>query len=241
MMTEYLIFQLHAPLTSWGTQAVGQERPSEDHPGRSALLGLLAAALGIRREDEAAQKALRDACRFGIKQIHAGLALRDFHTVQTPPENKKARHRFTRRDELREDKLGTILSFRSYYQDSLHLVAACSNGEQYPLTRLQQALREPVFPLYLGRKSCPPAMPLHPQILPALDMKTALDDYELMEDARQLHRLAQHHRRRVRYFWEEGINSGLKHHYRVPRYDQPLHRQRWQFGPRDEFIHQAEE
>ncbi|WP_295540003.1 CRISPR-associated protein Cas5, partial [Thiolapillus sp.] len=52
-MDDYLVFQLYAPLASWGGQAVGQERPSDDHPGRSALLGLLAAALGIRREEEA--------------------------------------------------------------------------------------------------------------------------------------------------------------------------------------------
>ncbi len=44
-MDNYLVFQLYAPLAAWGGQAVGQERPSDDHPSRSALLGLLAAAL----------------------------------------------------------------------------------------------------------------------------------------------------------------------------------------------------
>ncbi len=240
-MTDFLVFQLHAPLASWGAQAVGQERPSEDHPGRSALLGLLAAALGIRRDNESAQQTLRDACLFGIKQIHAGLALRDFHTAQTPPESKKVNYRHTRRDELRERKLGTILSFRSYYQDSLHLIGVTSRHNEYSVTRLQQALQTPVFPLYLGRKSCPPALPLNPCIIEAKNLKTALDRYELADDEQQLVALAKRRRSHIRYFWEAGIDSGIPHDYRVPRYDQPLSRQRWQFAPRDEFIGQSGE
>lgn len=241
MMTEFLVFQLYAPLASWGAQAVGQERPSEDHPGRSALLGLLAAALGIRRDNEDAQQTLRDACRFGVKQIHAGLALRDFHTAQTPLANKKARHRHTRRDELREEKLGTILSFRSYYQDSLHLIGVTSRHGDYSITRLQRALQSPVFPLYLGRKSCPPALPLNPRRIEAESLKGALDGYELADDAQQLAALAKRKRIRPRYFWETGIDSGMSHDYRAPRYDQPLNRLRWQFAPRDEFVGQAGE
>ena len=42
---EALIFQLYGPLASWGAPAVGETRPSSDHPGRAALLGLLASAL----------------------------------------------------------------------------------------------------------------------------------------------------------------------------------------------------
>jgi len=57
---ETLIFQLHAPLSSWGEVAVGEYRPTADYPSQSAIVGLLAAAFGIKREDEAAQIALNN-------------------------------------------------------------------------------------------------------------------------------------------------------------------------------------
>jgi CRISPR system Cascade subunit CasD len=51
-MSQYLVFQLHGPMASWGVDAPGEVRHSHELPSRSALLGLLAAALGIRRDEE---------------------------------------------------------------------------------------------------------------------------------------------------------------------------------------------
>ncbi len=233
-MQDYLVFQLYAPLVSWGTQAVGQERPSEDHPGRSAILGLLAAGLGIDRQDDAQHAALSKACKLGVKQYSPGLALRDFHTIQVPPANKKSRHLYTRRDELREPKLGTILSFRSYLQSSFNLAAVVSNHSDYPCKKLMDALLEPHFQLYLGRKSCPPALPLNPQVIHAPSLKAAFDACELPEIFQPPKNSTEH---KPRYFWELGIGAaGVKENYRVRRYDQPISRQRWQFTSRDEFV-----
>ena len=52
-MTEVLCLTLRGPLASWGEIAVGRVRPSGDKPTRSALLGLLAGMLGIRRDEAA--------------------------------------------------------------------------------------------------------------------------------------------------------------------------------------------
>ena len=229
-MDNYLVFQLYAPLAAWGGQAVGQERPSNDHPGRSALLGLLAAALGLRRDDEQMQQVLRDACRFGVKVFSPGLGLRDFHTIQMPPSARKQQHLQTRRDELQEAKLGTMLSFRSYRQDALSLAAVISDSADFDAARLQAALLEPVFPLYLGRKSCPPATPLNPEIIPAPTLRAALDAYCI---AAPLVRLQTG---KPCYYWESGMTSGMCHDYRTPRYDQPISRRRWQFASRDEYV-----
>ena len=43
-MSQYLVFQLHGPMASWGVDAPGEVRHSHELPSRSALLGLLAAA-----------------------------------------------------------------------------------------------------------------------------------------------------------------------------------------------------
>ena len=229
-MGDYLVFQLYAPLVSWGTQAVGQERPSEDHPGRSALLGLLAAALGIDRQDEDQHFALSLACRFGIKLYAPGLALRDFHTTQVPPSARNTVYRKTRRDELRESKLGTMLSFRSYQQDALSVVAISSTDDAYSLETLRTALAEPCYHLYLGRKSCPLAAPLNPKIVQAGNLKQALDSYGIDEA------LIRFKQDQPRYYWEQMENPGMTHSYHAPRYDQPISRKRWQFNSRQEYV-----
>ncbi len=232
-MRDYLVFQLYAPLVSWGDQAVGQERPSADHPSRSALLGLLAAALGIDRSDEAQHQKLADSCHFGIKLYSPGLAMRDFHTAQVPPTNKKVKHLYTRRDELAETKVGTILSFRSYQQDSFSVAAVWLEGENhYSLAQFSGALKAPHFHLYLGRKACPLATPLNPLLKHCESMKQALDEYL---PAVELQRLFANSP--PRYYWEPSEHSGLTETFRVPRYDQPISRQRWQFSSREEAVY----
>ena len=46
------IFQLYAPMISWGEIAIGGERRSALQPSRSAVIGIIAAALGIKRDNE---------------------------------------------------------------------------------------------------------------------------------------------------------------------------------------------
>ena len=238
-MDDYLVFQLYAPLASWGGQAVGQERPSDDHPSRSALLGMLAAALGIRRNEETKHRALSDTCRFGIKLLAPGLALRDFHTISIPKGTNLNLH--TRREEVlcfekqsksevKNQRPNPIVSSRTYRQDTLNIVTVTSDSPHYGINNLTNALLKPIFPLYLGRKSCPPALPLNPKIISADNMKSALDSYKPYDIS------SCPGMEKPRYFWEAGMNAGITHDYSVPRYDQPVSRRRWQFEPRDEFV-----
>src|SRR5436190_16090271 len=117
----FLVFQLQAPLASWGDTAVGEYRGSRDYPGQSALLGLLGAALGIRRDDEPAHTALRDGYRFAVGVVATGQLLRDYHTAQVPGRAAlRNRPHASRRDELGVPKheLNTVLSTRDYRQGS---------------------------------------------------------------------------------------------------------------------------
>ena len=123
-MTDYLVFRLYAPLASWGEAAVGETRPTNTYPGRGAIIGLLGAALGIRRDDEAGQNALFQGLRVAVKQYSPGSLLRDYHTAQVPATQSKVRYR-TRRDELNAPAkvINTILSSRQYRCDGLWTVA----------------------------------------------------------------------------------------------------------------------
>jgi CRISPR system Cascade subunit CasD len=239
-MTEYLVFRLYAPLASWGEAAVGETRPTATHPGRGAIMGLLAAALGIKREDDAGQQALCESVRLAVKQRSPGILLRDYHTAQVPRERKNVRYS-TRRDELtaKEVKIETILSSRDYRCDGLWTIAIwLSDGADYTLDALETALRRPRYPLYLGRKSCPLAAPLAPGRIVAEHLREALDSKfeEVVPGEKRVLRLPDD----VLYAWEGGPerldgheqSSGV-HSSEV--WDRPINRRRWQFGPRVEF------
>ncbi len=243
---QYLVFQLLAPLASWGEVAVGEYRGSHDYPGESALLGLLGAALGIRRDDEAAQAALRDAYGFAVGVLCTGSLLRDYHTAQVPGRAAlKGRPHATRRDELAMPKreLNTILSTRDYRQNAACLVAVqCKVGGAPPhtLDALAEALRTPRFVLYLGRKSCPPAAPLAPQVLDAASAREALEAYRqaglqrLQALAVKTHPPLEPLTEIVRLVWGDGVQAGAEPDLSVARKDRVIRRKSWQFGDRTE-------
>lgn len=226
---EYLVMHLAAPLAAWGDPAVGEFRPTASWPGESALFGLLGAALGIKREDEEAQTALRDSFHFAIGVLADGELLRDYHTSQVPGRSDlKGRPHRTRRDEVSLPKrnLNTILSTRDYRQNGGWLVAvALTATATWSLSQVESALKRPHFTLYLGRKSCPLAAPLAPCCLPAANVKEAFDKYlGGVAEPRALTRLV----------WGEGVEAGVAADLSVPRKDRVLSRKAWQFGDRME-------
>ncbi|TAN10226.1 MAG: type I-E CRISPR-associated protein Cas5/CasD [Burkholderiaceae bacterium] len=170
-MTDYLVFTLTANLASMGGLAGHERRGSLDWPGRSAIIGLLGAALGWRRD---ADFSPLDGLQIAVAVFDAGTPLRDYHTVQTVP-SAKVRRPQSRPEALRAARLGlnTIITLRDYRCTPLYGVALCG-VEESMLRDLRQALMRPVFTLYLGRKSCPLAAPLAPRIVAADDPGAAL-------------------------------------------------------------------
>ena len=67
---ETLVFQLHAPLSSWGEAAVGEYRPSAEYPSQSAIHGLLGAALGVDRADDELEDEDANECVGGKTLAH---------------------------------------------------------------------------------------------------------------------------------------------------------------------------
>src|SRR5260370_34315193 len=96
-MGEYLVFHLHAVLGAMGGIAVGARRVGFDRPSKSAIVGLVAAGLGLDRSDEEAHTALADGYGLGLGEIASGRLLFDYYTAQTPPQHHHRRFA-TRRD-----------------------------------------------------------------------------------------------------------------------------------------------
>lgn len=233
---QYLVFQLYGPMCAWGENAIGEIRKSENRPTKSALIGLVGAALGIRRDQTFEQNNLARAYEFGIKLFSAGSILHDYHTTQTA-NSLKYRDYHSRREIFmnNREEIHTILSKREYRCDAFSIIAMRAKAEVfYSLSSIKEALLKPKFHLYLGRKSCPLAIPLSPAIMEGSGYKEILDQYSLPPALKYLYRYYKYDKENLSgYFWE-GETPDLKPEFTVIRQDQPLNRNRWQFVPRQE-------
>ena len=175
-MREYLIGQLHGPMASWGETVAGEWRTTQTHPTRSALLGMLAAALGLAREAVEQQRELSHSLWLGVVVHQGGTVIEDFHTTQAPG-GVGGRGLTTRAEELDYKKLNTILSRRSYVCDQTVSFGFWAKEGAQPglMARLLEALRRPHWTLYLGRKSCPPGLPVGAMLVEAPTLHEALE------------------------------------------------------------------
>lgn len=148
-----LLLRLAAPLQSWGADSKFEIRKTEREPTKSGVIGLLAAALGLRRDDAAG---LQPLCglRFGVRVDREGALLEDFHTAgnPTPRQVQAARRKGKAPD-------APYVTRRHYLADAVFLVGLESEDEAL-LQKLAWALGHPAYPLFLGRRSCPPTLPL---------------------------------------------------------------------------------
>lgn len=133
-----LLLRLAAPMQSWGVDSKFDTRLTEREPTKSGVIGLLGAALGIRRDDAESLKEL-SALKFGVRVDKEGKLLHDFHTAHS--------------------EKSAYVTHRYYLCDAIFLCGIESGDEDF-LKRCEYALKHPVYPLFLGRRSCPPNLPI---------------------------------------------------------------------------------
>ncbi len=134
-----------APMQSWGTKSQFASRDTAMEPTKSGVVGLLAAALGVpREEDDDIQRLAR--MRMGVRVDREGIVESDYHTVQNVPNTEGKNHR-------------TVVGPRFYLADALFLTAVESDDGAL-LERLYSALLAPRWPLYFGRKAFVAARPI---------------------------------------------------------------------------------
>jgi CRISPR system Cascade subunit CasD len=150
----------------------------------------------------------------------------------------------TRRDELNlvawlrpnKGKAGeAILSNRDYRCDGRWIVVIqVASGESvYSLEEIRRAVLEPRLCLFLGRKACPPSLPLAPQIIEAETLVDGLGRIRFGESGEAAaSRRPGTGSRSMGIYWEPGMDVGLAPRETTERRDDPLSRRRWQFRPR---------
>lgn len=163
-MREHLILKLQGPMQAWGRESFEGLRPSELFPGRSALLGLLGACLGVERTDQKQQQALVGSVSFAVRVDKQGQKMTDYHTVKNAREDYRG---------LKSHD--TIQTWREYWQDACYTVAVWNNaGAVVVLADIAQAVKQPIYTPVLGRRSCPLARPLFETMLSAESALSAL-------------------------------------------------------------------
>jgi CRISPR system Cascade subunit CasD len=174
-------------MQSWGTRSRFDDRDTEAEPSKSGVLGLLCAAAGIDRDDWESLKPLTQM-RFGVRVDNAGVFRSDYQTAQIYAP------KVDRLDLLtgKEAKGGTGVTRKHYLADASYVVGFQSEDRPL-LEQLHVSLRNPVYPLCLGRKSFPPADPVYlPNGLVAKNLESALSDLDaapiLEEDLSRLNR-----------------------------------------------------
>ena len=104
-------------------------------PTKSGVVGMLAAALGLGRD---ADLSALNALKFGVRADREGEDITDFHMAHS--------------------EKSSYVTYRHYLSDAVFLAGL--EGEESFLRELETALQNPCFPLFLGRRSCPPTLPL---------------------------------------------------------------------------------
>lgn len=127
-----LLLRFAAPMQAWGADSRFDIRKTNREPTKSGVVGLLAAALGLQRDAPLNELT---ALRMGVRVDQEGVLLRDFHMVH--------------------GKKDPYVTTRYYLCDAVFLVGVFSEDEAL-MRRLEEAVRNPAFPLFLGRRSCPP-------------------------------------------------------------------------------------
>lgn len=175
-MARILLLRLEGPLLAFGGETVDARGVVADFPAASMLTGLLANALGWRRGERAKLQRLQDRLVFAARIDREGERLTDFQTVLLDQADQGWTTRG--RPEGRAGGAGTYkaphIRRRDFDADKSVTVALClaDESELPDLDVLAAALGEPARPLFLGRKSCPPAEPI---LLASVDAPSLLD------------------------------------------------------------------
>lgn len=150
-------------MSAYGLQTFDVHRKVNHFPTRSAIMGILGAAIGIERAKYNELYILSKQLEIAVQVNHAGQKIVDYHTVQNfrSPKGKIQK--------------GTKPTYREYWCDSEHTFAISAADET--IVELESRVKSPVFSVFQGRKSCPLTRPLFEAIIEGSNPANALKEY----------------------------------------------------------------
>lgn len=134
-----VLLKLSGPMQSWGTSSHFVTRNTDYYPSKSAVIGIIAASFGYRRDEDEKIKKLNDL-DFAVRVDQVGVLRQDYQIASKYNE-----------DWIIKD---TYLTYRYYLEDSVFVVALSSEDEKW-MDEIIYALKHPYFQQFMGRRSCP--------------------------------------------------------------------------------------
>jgi CRISPR system Cascade subunit CasD len=166
-MTNLFTMRLAAPIASLAGPRIDTVGDSIPIPTRSMITGIIGAALGVSYDQPNLLQELQDTMRLAVVVHRAGTVIRDYHTVRmalphmTGPMWWNDGHRLGVMERAGGDQDRTITGERPLTCDyDATVVVELLGGAPFSVEQILKALRNPIFPLSVGQRSCIPSMPI---------------------------------------------------------------------------------
>lgn len=130
-----ILLKLAGPLQAWGTDAHFETRHTDHYPAKSAVIGLIAATFGYRRDQDEAIRKLNEL-DFAVRIDQPGNPMLDYQIAKS----RLNIHPYVT---------------RRYYLEDAVFVAAVGHEDDAWIETIAEALRAPYFQPFMGRRSCP--------------------------------------------------------------------------------------
>ncbi len=185
----FLALRLKGPIQSWGFDSQYNRRNTGLMPTKSGIAGICCAALGLPRGSDKEQKFFADFSEVKMTAISIPRKLKrelpvrrlqDYHTVQNTKtaDGKNKDCHITHRQYLTDASFGVLLEGKSLL---LRQIAYGTDG--------RHGLSNPVWGIWLGRKTCIPSAPVlaglednHDEALRILIGDEPLESFTRQED-----------------------------------------------------------
>lgn len=146
-----LLLRLVGPMQSWGTTSRFDQRDTGKEPSKSGVIGLIAAAMGIDRDNWTDLEPLTHLI-MGVRHDRSGVPRQDYQTAGCAPSDTIIKA------DGKASKDG-VVSQRFYLADAAFLVGL-QGDDRVLLQEAHAALCDPTWSLGLGRKSYVPSEPI---------------------------------------------------------------------------------
>ncbi len=172
-MANTLFLRLEGPMQSWGERGRWSIRDTAPYPTKSGVVGLLACALGYNQDEPIRQ--LSEQIEIGVRVDQPGVMMNDYHTVgggYDSPQLLTAEGK----PKKSSGKPHTEITERAYLHDASFRAAIRADANT--IKQLADAVQNPYWVVYLGRKACPPSRPLFEGVGEYESVEVALQNWK---------------------------------------------------------------
>lgn len=137
-----ILLKFSGPMQSWGSSSHFESRHTDLYPSKSAVIGLVSAAFGYRRDEDENIKKLNQL-HFAVRIDQPGNMTKDYQTA----------HQYKKKTE--PPVLDRTYVTQRYFLEDAVFVAAIGHEDDAWMNRIGEALLHPYFQLFMGRRSYP--------------------------------------------------------------------------------------